>query len=139
MATETTIRKKNVQSIATKILLQMIAKRGNTLWVPKIPSNLGGAMMIAFDNAKVGRKTNISMCATVNSTFSSIFSRIDTDENIDSKFTIMMNLTLKAIDAYTHRNKEVPSEVIIFHSSASNDQIVMFQQYYVKNMKSKLE
>lgn len=48
MTTETTLRKKNLQSIATKILLQIIAKRGNTLWVPKIPANLGGAMMIAF-------------------------------------------------------------------------------------------
>lgn len=48
MATEATLRKKNLQSIATKILLQIIAKRGNTLWVPKIPSNLGKAMILAF-------------------------------------------------------------------------------------------
>lgn len=48
MTTEATLRKKNVQSIATKILLQIIAKRGNTLWVPKISSNLNGAMMVAF-------------------------------------------------------------------------------------------
>jgi hypothetical protein len=117
----------------------MIAKRGNTLWVPKTPNDLGGSMMIAFDNAKVGRKTNIAMCATINSTFSSIFSRIESYENIDSKFNIMMHLTLKAIDAYTQKNKDLPSEVIIFHSSASNDQIVIFQQYYVKPMKAKLE
>jgi len=48
MTTEATLRKKNLQSIATKILLQIIAKRGNTLWVPKIRSNLSGAMMVAF-------------------------------------------------------------------------------------------
>lgn len=35
ITTEGTLRKKNLQSIATKILLQIIAKRGNTLWVPK--------------------------------------------------------------------------------------------------------
>ncbi len=35
VAVEATLRKKNAQSIATKILLQIIAKRGNTLWVPK--------------------------------------------------------------------------------------------------------
>lgn len=29
-----TLRKKGLQSIATKVLLQIIAKRGNTLWVP---------------------------------------------------------------------------------------------------------
>lgn len=67
------------------------------------------------------------MCATVNSTFSSIFSRTESYESIESKFNVMMNLTLKAVDAYASRNKEVPSEVIIFNNSASNDQIVMFQ------------
>lgn len=127
MTTDTTLRKKNLQSIATKILLQIIAKRGNTLWVPRTPSNLGGAMMVAFDSAKVGRKTNMAMCATVNPNFSSVFSRTESYENTESKFSVMMNLTLKAVDAYTQRNKEVPSEVIIFHSSASNDQIIMFQ------------
>jgi hypothetical protein len=34
VVTEGTLRKKNLQSIATKILLQIVAKRGNTLWVP---------------------------------------------------------------------------------------------------------
>lgn len=139
MTTEATLRKKNLQSIATKILLQIIAKRGNTLWVPKIPSNLGGAMMVAFENAKVGRKTTLAMCATLNSTFSSIFSRTETYENNDSKFTMMLNLTLKAVDAYAHRNKEVPAEMIIFNSSTSNDQMIMFQDYYIKPLKNKLE
>jgi argonaute-like protein implicated in RNA metabolism and viral defense len=34
--TEYTLRKKNIQSIATKVLLQIIAKRGNILWVPQL-------------------------------------------------------------------------------------------------------
>lgn len=34
VVTEATLRKKNLQSIATKVLLQIIAKRGNILWVP---------------------------------------------------------------------------------------------------------
>lgn len=50
----------------------------------------------------------------------------------------MMSLTLKAVDAYVHRNKEVPGEVIVFNSSTSNDQIIMFQEYYVKTLKNKL-
>ena len=37
MTTEGTLRKNNLRSIATKILLQIIAKRGNTLWVPRDP------------------------------------------------------------------------------------------------------
>lgn len=34
--TDKTLRKPNLQSVATKILLQMIAKRGNILWVPRM-------------------------------------------------------------------------------------------------------
>ena len=34
--TEGKLRGKNVQSIATKVLLQIIAKRGNTLWCPRL-------------------------------------------------------------------------------------------------------
>jgi hypothetical protein len=75
MTTDATLRKKNLQSIATKILLQIIAKRGNTLWVPSVPKGLGSTMMIAFETAKAGKKTTLAMCATQNSSFSSIFSR----------------------------------------------------------------
>lgn len=74
ITTEGTLRKKNIQSIATKILLQIIAKRGNTLWVPKIPTGLVNTMLIAFESAKA-KKNTLGMCATLNSTFSSIFSR----------------------------------------------------------------
>lgn len=37
MVTEATLQRKEFQSIATKVLLQMAAKVGNTLWVPRIP------------------------------------------------------------------------------------------------------
>lgn len=33
--TEAKLKNKNAQSISTKVLLQIIAKRGNTLWVPQ--------------------------------------------------------------------------------------------------------
>jgi hypothetical protein len=75
MTTEGTLRKNNLRSIATKILLQIIAKRGNTLWVPRIPPGVSTTMMIAFETAKTGKLTTLGMCATINSTFSSIFSR----------------------------------------------------------------
>jgi hypothetical protein len=70
-----TLRKKNIQSISTKVLLQIIAKRGNTLWVPKLTFTVENIMLCAFDHAKLGGNNLVlSMCATLNSTFSSIFS-----------------------------------------------------------------
>ncbi len=139
MTTEATLRKKNLQSIATKILLQIIAKRGNTLWVPKAPSGLTTTMMIAFEGAQGPKKTTLGMCATINSTFSSIFSRTEQYQNVSEKFNLMASLSLKAIDAYSHRNKEVPSEVIILNSSTSGDQMIMFQEYYIQPLQNKLK
>lgn len=54
VATERTMRKKNLQSIATKILLQIIAKRGNTLWVPKLNFEVNDIMMTSFDSGSLG-------------------------------------------------------------------------------------
>ena len=76
IATEGTLRKKNFKSIATKILLQMIAKRGNTLWVPQSAMKLDKVMLAAFDNAKMNNKNVLAGVATINSTYSSICSKI---------------------------------------------------------------
>jgi len=46
-----------------------------------LPKGLPDTMMIAFDTAKAG-KTTLGMCATQNSTFSSIFSRRETFEKL---------------------------------------------------------
>lgn len=46
---EATLRKKGLQSIATKILLQIVAKRGNILWVPQISVQTDfSAMLVGF-------------------------------------------------------------------------------------------
>lgn len=76
VACEATLRKKNAQSIATKILLQIIAKRGNTLWVPKSKAKVEDAMLIGIDSATLpGGKNIIAACGTVNSTFTSIYTK----------------------------------------------------------------
>lgn len=106
---ENTLRKKGLQSIATKILLQIIAKRGNTLWVPKTNSVYADTIICAFEQAKVLEgKYNLSLCATINSTFSSIFSTSNIYEGSENKFQCMSVLLQKAVDSYLKRNKEPP-------------------------------
>jgi len=139
MTTENTLRKNNLRSIATKILLQIIAKRGNTLWVPKCPKEVSESMLVAFETVKAGKATTLGMCATLNSAFSSIFSRTETFENMDKKFSTMLSMTMNAVEAYAHRNKKPAEELVIFHSSASNDQVKLFQEYYTNALKDKME
>ena len=47
-----TMQKKGFNSVFTKILLQMAAKVGNKLWVPKVSSKIAtnGVMMIGIEN-----------------------------------------------------------------------------------------
>lgn len=74
--TEGKLKNKNAQSIATKVLLQIIAKRGNTLWVPKTKGKLDDVMLLAIDNAKLDNGKNVlAACGTVNSTFTSVYSK----------------------------------------------------------------
>lgn len=137
ITTDMTLRKKNLQSIATKILLQIIAKRGNTLWVPRTPAGLPPTMIMAFETVK-DKASTLGMCATLNSTFTSIFSRTTTFSKPEQKFNSMVSLTLSAIAAYVHRNKEPPTELVIFHSSTSGDQIPMFIQFYINIVKNSM-
>jgi hypothetical protein len=59
----------------------MIAKRGNTLWVPKMTGKLYDTMIMAFDNAKGKGGNSIACCATVNDNFCSYYSKTSSFTN----------------------------------------------------------
>lgn len=90
------------------MLLQIIAKRGNTLWVPKSTCKLESSMLAAFDSAKLGNSTVLALTATINSTFSSVFSAITQYDNNSARFGKMAELTCNAISAYVQRNDRPP-------------------------------
>lgn len=105
VVTEMTLRKKGIQSIATKILLQIIAKRGNTLWVPETTFKFSNTMLLGFDTAKsTSGSTVISGISTINSTFSSLFSTHRSYDGGERKFASMIELALSCMGAYVARN-----------------------------------
>jgi hypothetical protein len=76
VACEATLRKKNSQSIATKILLQIIAKRGNTLWAPKTISKVENTMLVGVDTSCISQnRYALTVCGTLNSTFTSVYTK----------------------------------------------------------------
>lgn len=79
--------------MATKILLQMIAKRGNVLWVPTMTGKLSDTMIIGFDNAKGKRGNVIVCCASINENFSSYYSKTSTFSQSEDKFQEMVKLS----------------------------------------------
>ncbi len=132
--TEGKFRTKTAQSIFTKVLLQILAKRGNTLWVPETTSGVKNVMLAGFDNTS----KLISICATVNSTYTSVFSSSKKIAGSSEKTPAMTDLVMEAIAAYFKRNKKQPQEVIIFNNSCSGDQVKAFHEYFLEPLKEKI-
>ena len=125
---DSAFRKKNAQSIFTKILLQILAKRGNILWVPSSPHKVDQCMLGAFDTAKATRKTALSCCATINSTFSSVHSQVKLFDDPDNKFNEMVGLVLGSLKAYMTRNSSLPKEVIYFLNACASSQLPIYSE-----------
>jgi hypothetical protein len=124
VATEGSLRKKNAQSIATKILLQIIAKRGNTLWVPQFSSKIEDTMIAGFDNASIqGDKFILAACGTVNSSFTSIYSKTVEYKGLEGKFAAMCTSLLDIVNYYVDRNKTPPKSIIVLLNSVSYEQV----------------
>jgi aubergine-like protein len=140
IAVESTLRKKNAQSIATKILLQIIAKRGNTLWVPKGKGKFEDLMLIGIDNCTLANGKNLmSACCTVNSTFTSIQTKNVEFKTIDDKFSATCSAVLDLVNAYVDRNKVPPKDIILFSNAVSGDQVKLLKEYLVDEFLKKAE
>ena len=125
---DSAFRKKNAQSVFTKILLQILAKRGNILWVPSTPHKISDCMLGAFDNAKASRRTALACCATINSTYSSVHSQVKLFDNPDDKFREMVSLILGSLKAYNSRNGALPKETIYFLNACAGSQLSIYDE-----------
>ena len=136
---ETTLRKKGAQSIHTKLLLQIIAKRGNILWAPKLSNQLSdrlaGTCLIAIDSASKGSTTVISSCGTTNSTFTLHSSSRVVVDKPENKYQHMLKVAADCVEAYNVRNKGIPKEVIIFMNAVPADQVNLIQENMAEKLK----
>jgi hypothetical protein len=112
--TDGTLRRKSgAQSVHTKLLLQMIAKRGNILWVPSYQEEMNNAldktMLMGVDTASKGGVSVMAACGTVNSSFSLMASATAPNEGNEKKFNNMLTVATQCIQGYVTRNKGPPS------------------------------
>ena len=128
-------RKNGFQSIATKILLQILAKRGNTLWVPRPICNIENTMIVGYDNAA----NKLAICATINSTFSSVFSAVKPYGMNSDKYGKMADLLVEACNAYMSRNKTCPKEIIVYMNTCAGDQVKLYHEFFIEPAKNRME
>ena len=104
----TTMQKKGFQSIVTKILLQMSAKVGNKLWVPKVSNKLSssGVLMIGIENYGVQENKSmnvISFCSNSDREFSEFHSNYIVHQKNDTK-THMNKIVFSCFTEYYRCN-----------------------------------
>ena len=129
--TDAKLKNKSFQSIATKVLLQIFAKRGNILWTCKTACEVEQTMMVGFDTSKFGSKTVLAITAFINSTFSSIYSKTVLYEGNENKYIKMIELLLSAVNAYMERNDKRPKEMIVYQNSCAGDQAKLYHEFFV--------
>lgn len=119
-----TFQKKGFASVLTKILLQMAAKVGNKLWVPKIPAKVAstGILMIGIESyADQSDKSNniLSFCGNTNKEFSAFYSNFIVHPKSDLSKTFMREIVFECINEYMANNRSVPQDLIIIKNGSS--------------------
>lgn len=96
-------QKKEFQSIATKVLLQMAAKVGNTLWLPSPSETFSKShvMLVGINSsAQSSSKKRIGICATTNKSFSNYFSTTVTQDINTCVIEQMEGLLIECLNSY---------------------------------------
>ena len=142
---DSTLRKKGAQSIHTKLLLQMAAKRGNILWAPTyseaMNTVLDKVMMVGIDGGSKAGTKMMAACGSMNSThtaYASATKVLGQDKN-DQKYQAMLEVTLQCVEAYINRNKSKPKELIVFMNSSPGDQINLYQENYSQKLVQRVQ
>jgi hypothetical protein len=78
----------------------------------------------------MGSKTLLAICATLNSTFTMVFTQTTIYEG-QNRHQQMKKLLLLATAAYAQRNKDTPSEIVCYQNSCPHDQIVSYHNLFI--------
>lgn len=60
-------------------------------------------------------------------------------DQIHQKYQAMTTVVLNCLQAYTHKNRETPREMVIFMNSCSNDQINLYQDNFSTVLRNRIK
>jgi hypothetical protein len=137
IVTQNTLQRKEFNSIATKVLLQMAAKIGNTLWVPRPMESLKNIkiMLVGVDSCpdKNSKNKIIGFCASLNESHTKYFSSTIVQDSSSTVLEKMKELMCKSIKAFTDENKCAPDEIIVLRDGCSSGEIRSIRESEVNN------
>ena len=122
-----TINKKGLMSICSKILLQINAKLGGIPYKIKFDNiiNERNLIVVGVDSSHVpGKRTGVGMVATIDKDFSNFYNKeqiIEEKNKKELKFCIS-SFVEEAITEYKNANKTAPKGIIIYRQGVSLQQ-----------------
>eukprot|EP01017_Pseudomicrothorax_dubius_P017381 TRINITY_DN1962_c0_g1_i10.p1 TRINITY_DN1962_c0_g1~~TRINITY_DN1962_c0_g1_i10.p1 ORF type:complete len:619 (-),score=77.66 TRINITY_DN1962_c0_g1_i10:179-2035(-) len=118
---------KNSMSVCSRIVLQMNAKMGGSLWqVPKLPEIPADTMIIGADVFhKTGerRQSCVGFCATLDVNFTKYFSATHMQNVGEEIMKTVGRLVERALRVYLAENKQLPSLIIFYRDGVGDSQI----------------
>ena len=131
---------KKVKSVCSKIILQINAKLGSTLWAANI-ENLGIAnkdiMLIGadvFHNTQKNKQSVIGLCASFDPSFTKYYSRVKFQE---SGLEVMKGISPLISDCITHYykvNKFLPKIIIFYRDGVGDSQYDMVRNIEIPSI-----
>ena len=122
-----TIHKKGIMSICSKILIQINSKLGGIPYTIKFGKDISERRLIAIgvDSSHVpGKRTGVGMVATIDKNFSSFYNKekiIEEKNKKEIQFCISSFIE-ESIQQYKKANKEDPKGIIIYRQGVSLQQ-----------------
>lgn len=81
----------------------------------------------------------MAACGTVNSTFTSIYTKTVEYNGVEGKFAAINTALLDIVNYYVDRNKVPPKDIILFTNAVSFDQVRILKENFIDEFMKKAE
>lgn len=119
---------KNSLSVCSKVILQINAKLGYSLWLSQIPENFPKKVMIigadVYHNVGAKKQSVIGLCASFDEKFSKYYSRIKLQNKVGKEIMEnISNLIQDSIRKYFKMTKFLPETIIFYRDGVGEGQL----------------
>uniref|UniRef100_T1JMK8 Piwi domain-containing protein n=1 Tax=Strigamia maritima TaxID=126957 RepID=T1JMK8_STRMM len=138
VALGTTLSKKSIMSIATKIAIQMNCKIGGAAWTIFNPFQTTKIMVVGIDTYKDSAQRAKAVCATVctmNNMFTKYFSQVsfqDPKQEMSDAFVVQLS---NALRTFTEVNASLPTVLMFYRDGVGDGQLPLVREWEIKQIR----
>lgn len=115
---------KNALSVCSKIICQINAKLGLSLWSSQIPEGLPKKLMIIGADVHHGKKGSvIGLCASFDQNFTKYYSRIKVQKKGQEIMENISSLITDTVEKFFKTNKFLPDTIIFYRDGVGEGQL----------------